>query len=255
MDGPLQSWLLAFIRSGAFLSVLPLFSGSGVPIQVRMGLSALLGFLIAPGVVVAPLAGAHLSGLIGLCAQEVLSGVVLGFIGRMAFYAADFGGRLIANELGLSMASLFDPFSQSTNQAPGIVLFWLTMLLMLSLDLHHWLLAAFQQSYEVLPAGSAWINAATLENVVSQTSHVLNLGLRMAAPMMAVSFIIVLVFAMLGRAVPQMNVFSESFAIRILGGMSVFAFTLGIIAEHLANYLRQIPQDLLRIAQLMAGGA
>jgi flagellar biosynthetic protein FliR len=255
MAGPLESWLLAFIRAGAFLAVLPLFSGAGVPVQVRLGLSALLGLLIAPGVTTFPMASAHLSGLIGLCTQEVLSGLVFGFVGRMAFYSADFGGRLIANELGLSMASLFDPFTQSTNQAPGVILFWMTMLLMLSLDMHHWLLAAFQQSYQVLPAGAAWINADTVENVVEQTARVLTVGVRMAAPMMAVSFIIVLVFAILGRAVPQMNAFGESFAVRVLGGLSVFAFTLGIIAEHLANYLRRIPEDLLRIGQLMAGGS
>ncbi len=255
MEDSLQSWLLAFIRSGAFLTVLPLFSGSGVPVQVRLGLAAMLGLLIAPGVTVAPLASTHLSGLIGLCAQETLSGVTLGFIGRMAFYSADFAGRLIANELGLSLASLFDPFTQTNNQAPGMILFWMTMLLMLSLDMHHWLLAAFQQSYFVLPAGSAWINAATVQNIIDQTGRVLVVGLRMTAPMIAVSFIIVLVFAMLGRAVPQMNVFSESFAVRILGGLSVFAFTLSIMAEHLANYLRRIPEDLLRIGQLMAGGA
>ncbi|MCX6885013.1 MAG: flagellar biosynthetic protein FliR [Verrucomicrobia bacterium] len=253
MEEALQSWLLAFFRSGAFLTVLPLFSGSGIPAQVRVALAALLGLLIAPGVHTSPLAGTHLSGLIGLCAQEVFSGVALGFIGRMAFYSADFAGRLIANELGLSLASMFDPLTQATNQAPGVIMFWMTLLLMLSLDLHHWLLAAFQQSYEVLPAGAAWINAATVDNVTRHTARVLAVGLRMAAPMIAVSFIIVLVFAMLGRAVPQMNVFSESLAVRILGGLSVFSFTLGIVAEHLANYLRRIPEDLLRLGQLMAG--
>ncbi len=56
---------------------------------------------------------------------------------------------------------------------------------------------------------------------------------------MAVSFIISLVFAVLGRAVPQMNVFTESFAVRPLVGLSVFGLTLELMSEHIINYLRQ----------------
>ena len=72
-----------------------------------------------------------------------------------------------------------------------------------------------------------------------------------AAPLIAVSFIITLVFSMLGRAVPQMNVFTESFAFRSLAGLAVFGLTLHLMAQHIMNYLQRLPEDVLRVAQLI----
>jgi len=66
-----------------------------------------------------------------------------------------------------------------------------------------------------------------------------------------VSFIISLVFSLLGRAVPQMNVFSESVALRPLIGLSVFGLTLDLMSEHIVNYLKQLPEDVLRVAQIL----
>ena len=75
--------------------------------------------------------------------------------------------------------------------------------------------------------------------------------MQLAAPVMAVSFIVSLVFSVLGRAVPQMNVFHESFAIRTLGGLSVFGVTLQLMSEHIANYVRRLPEDMLSVAQML----
>lgn len=77
------------------------------------------------------------------------------------------------------------------------------------------------------------------------------MALQLAAPLMAVSFLISLVFSVLGRAVPQMNVFAESFAVRPLVGLSVFGLTLELMSEHIINYLRHLPEDLMRVAQLL----
>jgi flagellar biosynthetic protein FliR len=68
---------------------------------------------------------------------------------------------------------------------------------------------------------------------------------------MAVSFVVSLVFSVLGRAVPQMNVFHESFTIRTLAGLGVFGMTLQLVADHIGNYLRRLPEDMLSLAQML----
>ena len=78
------------------------------------------------------------------------------------------------------------------------------------------------------------------------------IALQLAAPVMAVSFIVSLVFSVLGRAVPQMNVFHESFTIRTLAGLSVFGVTLQLMAAHIDNYLRRLPEDVFSVAQLLS---
>jgi flagellar biosynthesis protein FliR len=90
--------------------------------------------------------------------------------------------------------------------------------------------------------------------MIGRTSQTFVIALQLSAPIMAVSFIISLVFAVLGRAVPQMNVFHESFVFRILVGLSIFGLTMQLMSQHIVNYLRRLPEDVLQVAQILGAG-
>ena len=254
MDFGLANWMCVFVRAGALLSVFPLFSSQNFPIQVRLALGASLAFLVAPTLPPAPVAGLSLGATITLIAGEVGIGLVLGFASRMVFYAIDFAGGIIATEIGLTFSPNMNPFSNAQQDSPGLVLYFLAAMLMLSLDLHHWLLLAFQRTYQFLPIGHAGLREALLEDILRRSSGIFLLAVQLAAPIIAVSFLMSLVFSVLGRAVPQMNVFVESFSFRLLIGLGVFGLTLNLMAQHLLNYLRRLPDDLLRVAQLLNVG-
>ncbi|HWI60034.1 MAG TPA: flagellar biosynthetic protein FliR, partial [Bacillota bacterium] len=116
-----------------------------------------------------------------------------------------------------------------------------------------WMLLGFERTYEVLPIGGVRVNGALLDAVIKHTSRIFVVAMQISAPIIAVSFVVTLVFGVLSRAVPQMNVFAESFAFRIVGGLIVFGFTLQLTAQHVLNYLHRLPDDLLRVAQMLAG--
>ena len=48
-----------------------------------------------------------------------------------------------------------------------------------------------------------------------------------------------------------MNVFHESLALRPLIGLGVFGMCMQLTSQHIINYLRHLPEDVLRVAQLM----
>ena len=87
--------------------------------------------------------------------------------------------------------------------------------------------------------------------MLNQTSNIFAVALEISAPVMAVSFVVTVVFGVLSRAVPQMNVFVLSFSFRIVGGLVVFGFTLQLSAQHVSNFLNHLPVDLLNLGQLM----
>jgi flagellar biosynthesis protein FliR len=113
------------------------------------------------------------------------------------------------------------------------------------------MIVGIQKTYSYLPIGGAHISSVVMTDVVARTSGTFLIALQLAAPIMAVSFIINLVFSILGRAVPQMNVFQESFVFRILIGLSVFGMTMQLMSQHIANYLHRLPEDFLSVAQLL----
>jgi flagellar biosynthetic protein FliR len=247
----LTNWLMVFLRISALLSIFPIFSAANFPVSMRLALGALIAALVSPMVPIVPVMSQDVWGLVGTMAMEVLVGLAFGFAARMIFFALDIAGTIISSEIGLTLSPSIDPMSGATMMAPGQVLYYLAAMLWLSLDLHHWMLLGFARTYAFLPIGGAHMSSMLALDIISRTSSIFVIALQLSAPIMAVSFIISMVFSVLGRAVPAMNVFHESYAVRTLAGLSVFGLTMQLMSQHIVNYLHRLPEDMLTVAQLL----
>lgn len=245
------TWFVIFVRFSAYLLLFPLTSAQAIPVIVRLGFAALGSFLILPLVPAVPLDGAALHEVFRMFFLEVSTGVILGMIARFLFYAVEMAGSLIATESGLMLSSNFNPVTASFVSSPGVLLHWMTLILMLTLDLHHWLIIGLQRSYEIVPAGGAKLSELLLTDVIGRAGGMFVIALQMTGPILATSFLVTMVFSLLGRAVPQMNVFSESFPVRTIAGLAVFGLTCNLLAQHIVNHLNRIPQDFLRVAEML----
>src|SRR5258708_20525499 len=158
----LSNWMMVFVRAGALLSVFPLFSAQPAPVQIRLALGALVAFLVAPSLPPTDVSSLHFLGLVGLFAVEAGIGLLLGIITRLIFYALEFAGSLVAMEMGLNLASTFNPLSRDRSEAAALVLFYLAAMLLLTLDLHHWILLGFHKSYWWSPSSGGPLFPALL---------------------------------------------------------------------------------------------
>lgn len=247
----LFNWLMVFMRVSAMFSVFPLLSGPNFPVQPRIAMSALVAYLVTPILPPITQSGLGFWSIVGLMASEVGVGLVLGFVSRMIFFAVEMAGWIVTNEIGLTLSSDINPFTGSNAQAPAMILYYFAGVIFFSLDLHHWLLMGIRRSYTYLPIGDWHVHTVLLMDLIARTTQIFVIGVQISAPMIALSFLLSLIFSILGRAVPQMNVFVESFSIRILAGLTVFGLTLSVMGQHLVNYLRRMPEDVLRVAQLL----
>src|SRR6185436_19644381 len=153
--------------------------------------------------------GVPLPKVFGLLFVEVSTGLTLGLLARFLFYAVEIAGSLVSTETGLMLSSNFNPVTRTFGSAPGALLHWMSIILLLTLNLHHWMIIGLQRSYEIIPAGGAHLSDALLGDILSRASGMFVIALQMTAPILATSFLVTLIFTLLGRAVPQMNVFSE----------------------------------------------
>jgi flagellar biosynthesis protein FliR len=248
------TWLLIFFRAGAFLLVIPLFSGPNVPVRLRLALSGFLSLMLVP-VVPNPvdLTTASLVGMIFMVAHEIFVGLFLGYISRMIFFAVQLTGHFISTDIGLQTSTLITPVDSVPVDVPGAVLNLLAMMLFLSLDVHHTIIVAFQETFQALPLGGARLSNALFDDVTMRIARVILLSVQMAAPLMAVGFLLGIVLMMLGRAVPQMNIFFESFTIRLLAGLLVFGFSMNLLAQRIANFLGHVPEHMLEVSRTLGG--
>lgn len=254
MNLDIVNWFVVFVRVGAVLMVFPLTGSANVPVRLRIALAGLTAFLMSANLPPPPVGTESFWNLVLLLFKETCSGLLLGFVARLVFFGLEISAAILTTEMGLTLSPIFNPVNQTQVTAPGAIFNWMALMIFLALDLHHWLLVAIQRSYVFLPVGGAKMSEAVLVDVLGRVSHLFVFALQVAAPVMAVSFSVTLIFSVLARAVPQMNVFSESFPFRVMSCLIVFGLSLNLMAQHLLNELKRLPEAFLRVAQLLGGG-
>ena len=85
------------------------------------------------------------------------------------------------------------------------------------------------------------------------TADILVVGLRIAAPFIALSFIINLGFSILGKAVPRMNVFIASVTVRLWAGLLLLAGFGALLLRNLDPLWQALPWDILEVSLRPAG--
>lgn len=240
-------WMMVFVRAGGLLVMMPVFSGQNIPIQIRVAIAAMLAVVIT-GFVRSPAElPPDIVTLIFIAARELLIGLIMGAVARLIFFAIEFAGQVMSTEMGLMMSAQVDPISRNNSTPVGVVLFYLGVMLFLMSGCHHMVFAAFVRSFDIAPIGLLRFTHDVAETFVASTGKIFLIAVQMAAPLMAVNFVVTFTFAVLGKAAPSINVFSESFSVRILAGLAIFSVALGLTAQLVLSCMRQAPELMLQL--------
>lgn len=237
--------LMVFLRVGAIIAMIPFFGGRTVPMQYQVALAAAIALFVYPSFYYQVEIPSHVIMFIIVAAKEFFIGLMMGFAVRFVFYIADFAGTIISTEISLTRSDAFDPISQTNSTTISSLLFYLTALLILLSGTHYTILEAFVLSYKKVPINADFPMFKGVESFVRSSSDIFSVALKMAAPIIALSFVINMSFAVLGKAIPKMNVFMLSFAVRIMAGLSLVLLTVGILAQYLAQYIQRIPKQMI----------
>jgi flagellar biosynthetic protein FliR len=245
----LQVFLLVVVRgSGLFLTA-PVFGHQLVPSQMKVALILLLALITVPTLQTLDFAPAEsLVDLAAMVLRELMVGFLIGFMFRLLFKAAEMAGSMAGYQVGLSLSTAFDPSVGDSVGAFGRYWMILATLIFLSINGHHLIIRAFNESYVTIAPGQMNVDGSTAELMIRYSAYVLVLAIKIAAPVLVTLVLMDVALGTVSKVMPTMNIFIVGFPLKIGVGMLVVAMSLPIFAyvlEKSTLYFNQAVGELL----------
>ncbi len=238
----LVAFLLATVRTSAWLVVVPAFGGRSVPTMTKVALSMALAFPVAHRL--APQApDPQLGPMVSAILMNVAAGLALGVVTLLLFAAIRGAGELVDYFGGFSLTQAYDPMSLQNDSVFGRVNDLLAVTLLFASDGYLVIVKGLLSSYDAFPLRGGSPLKVLEEMVTGDVGTFMLSALEIAGPLLAVLFMADAGLGLLTKAAPTLNVFSLGFPLKILITLSLIGVTFVALPEALSALLGKISEN------------
>ncbi len=232
---------LVFARLGAIVMLIPGIGEGYVPPRIRLSLALAMALMLFPvvGGSVPPMPH-DVSGVAGAVIKETLIGLMLGAILRMFMTSLITAGEVISIQTTLSFAQTANPTEAQPSTTLGTFLGLMGIVLIMTTNLHHLFLAAIVKSYTIFPFSRAIPVNDAGQLAVQTVGRSFALGLQLSAPVVVFSLVFNIATGLVGRVMPQFQIFFVATPLMVLMGLSIFALSIGVIGMVWVDRYREL---------------
>lgn len=232
---------LVFARLGAIVMLIPGLGETFIPPRIRLSFALAMALLLFPILgASAPALPATAAGLAGEVIKELLIGLMIGGILRIFMMSLATAGEIVSIQTTLAFAQTANPSQAQPSPTLSTFLGLLGVVLIMTTDLHHMFLAAIVRSYSLFPFGRDVPIADAGQLAIQTVGKSFALGLQLSAPVVVFSLIFNIAVGLVGRVMPQFQVFFVATPLIVLLGLSIFALSLGVIGMVWVDRYREL---------------
>ena len=220
-----EIFILILVRVSCFVYIAPFYGMSNVPNQVKIGLSAMIALLVSG---FADVSQVEYTGLIGyavIVLKEGITGLLIGLAANVCNSIILFAGNIIDMDIGLSMATEFDPINNAQ------------VTLTVVTDMHHYILRAFVDAFTVIPVnGQVFDWEHLMRSMTTYMGDMFVIAFRIILPVFACIMILNCILGIMAKVSPQMNMFAVGMQMKIMVGFVVLFLTVSLLPS-VANFI------------------
>ena len=217
-------FMLLFFRFAALFIAVPIFSHKNIPVKIKSAMAFFFTIVFYSSMPPLEIA-INTPTIILAILSEFMLGLVVGIVLLLAYNVITFAGGMISFMMGFSMASAIDPQTGVSMPIVSQFLSLMGLMVLLELDLHHWILLFVDSSLSVVPLGGFIMSEDIFHYIIKAASNMFLVGFTIAFPIMALSWLADVIFGMLMKTMPQFNLLVIGFPIKIMVSFTVLIAT------------------------------
>lgn len=240
-------FFVILVRISAFIYTGPFFSLKNVPQKVKVGISIAIAVVLSQTIPYSELVYEGVIGFAILIVGEALAGAIMGFFSNICFHILSLAGQLMDMEIGFSMVNEFDPISNAQVTITANFYHYAVMLFLLITNMHHYIIKALVDSYQVIPVGGTKLNPLIYTAMLQFVVDFFVIAFRIILPIFAAMLIVNVVLAILAKVAPQMNMFVIGLQLKVFVGLIVLLFMVMMIPS-VADFIFTEMMNMLKSA-------
>ncbi len=238
--------LVAFRLAGVFV-VAPMLASVATPMKFKALLVAGLAAAVFPMVTrdaVMPRI-ADIADAVPLILSETLIGFVVGAVASIPLLSLEMSGVIAGQQMGFGLARVYNPEADFDTDILGQLLYYVAMGVFVTAGGLEALVGCVADSFTNIPIGGFRPGAAPLDAFVGALSSGLELALRVSAPVSGVVLLIVILLGVIGKTMPQINIMTVGYAIKIVAGLGAIVFALQSIQAAAGDEALEITRGIV----------
>lgn len=256
MTAEIIGFLLVMARVSVLVALFPLFARRQLPNLVKLGLATALSLFWTPAAVtelntidLPNISGPHFTVLV---IEQMFIGFLLAMLMGLFFWPAKIAGAYIAQEVGLSLASISDPNSQDSSTLVSRIFEAFCILLFFALNMHHFMLLIIDLSFKRVMTHVGLMELPT-EGWVQAYASCTDWGLLIIAPILVLLMLVTVILTFLIRAAPSLNLFSIGMPLRVGLGALLLCLFSPIVFAALEHYMYRAKEEIEYLLSSMMG--
>lgn len=241
-----EYFLMILVRIASFVFIAPFFGMNNAPRMVKVGFSVLVSMMIYQMVI--PKDPLEYSGMFDyaiIVIKEGITGLLIGFAASVCNSIVLLSGKIIDMDIGLAMAQVFDPINNTTSGISGNLYNYFILMLMIISNMHHFILRAVIDTYEIIPVnGMTFDWSHLLTSMITFMGDLMVIGFRIVLPVFACIMILNCILGILAKVAPQMNMFAVGMQLKVIVGLVVIFLTIGLLPS-ISNFIFQEMKTLM----------
>jgi flagellar biosynthesis protein FliR len=244
-------FMLVFVRIGAFMAFVPFFDNQNFIMEMKEGFAFLLALLIFPAITTTSwVIPKNMLGYAMMMGQEVLVGILIGFVFLLVLLALPVAGSLLGFQMAFTMANVIDTTFGDTSDVITTFVVLVGTMVAVTLGADHYLLYALGKSFEVLPPGTMGVSNGFIKDAVLMVTRGFEIGFRLASPALILLLGIDVTLSLIGKAAAKIQIFFVGLPLKIAVGLFCVTIILGFVVSIWGREVEKIPDYLLHFFKL-----